>query len=108
VLKYVGSTLIQVCIGEHEVTMNFDRDMSLSIETELSTHLAGDGPSHWMAPPQAGSAVIDLFGAAVKGPQLDANGNLILSLEPGQVSIRRGTSGYESFQIEASGLLLVY
>jgi hypothetical protein len=103
-----GRTLIQVCIGEHQVIMHFDREFSVSVETKLLAPPADGARADWLGPPMAGSALLAFLGQSVEDARIDENGDLVLSFESGPLYVRRIPSGGESFQISGPGVDLIY
>jgi hypothetical protein len=103
-----GSTLIQICIGEHQAVMNFDRELSVLVETEISAILAGTGRAGWVRPPAAGSVLLGFLGQSIDDARIEENGDLVVLFERGQVYVRRIPSGGESFQITGPGVDLIY
>jgi hypothetical protein len=103
-----GSTLMQVCIGEHQVIMNFDRELSVSVETEVSAAPADAGQECWVGPPAAGSALLAFLGQSVDDARIEENGDLVVSFGNGQVHVRRMLGGGESFEITGPGVNLIY
>lgn len=101
-----GHALMQICVGEYQVVMNFDGDVSVAVETELSTPSAD-----WrrgLAPPDAGSRLIPFLGRSVAKASIE-EGDLVIEFERGgSVKVRVADDGYESCQIHGPGFALIF
>lgn len=100
----VGKDLVQLCIGQYQIIMRFQPDVSISFETAVMAEPTGGGRATWTPPPAAGVSLTPFLGRKVESTEIDGAGNLVLTFEGGTVRIQRDDSGYESYQVAGPGL----
>lgn len=97
----VGPTLLQVCIGENEVILRFDGDISITIESRfLVRDLSGRETVFENAPPAAAS-LLDLLSDSIAEVLGQLDGTLRLSFAKGGIlEVYDSSKDYESYQIQ--------
>lgn len=97
----VGSTLLQVCIGQNEVILRFDMEISVTIESRF---LVRDPHGHedvFESAPRAAGSLVNLLSDSVTDVLGHTDGTLRLSFAKGGVlEVYDSSKDYESYQIQ--------
>lgn len=98
---FVGRQLQQVCIGYNEAILNFDDDVSLTIETDIGHKSSAREliALYKMIFPSA-PTLISLINSTITGASAVPPGTLALEFSSGDIlEIYDSSSEYESYQI---------
>lgn len=98
--KLVGATLIQVCVGEHQLQLHFDGEQRISVESALRLNDAGDKISEFI---EASTPVCRFLGAAILEATAPDKLTLRLVFTRGVMEIFDDSEPYEAFQISLPG-----
>lgn len=104
----VGRTLIQVCIGTHDLVLNFDGSVSITVTSSIA--YAGPGGEHRKSEDFAGAApaVLGLLSRTVVSYRYDDAGTLMLVFEDGTtLALYDDSSNYESYVIRNGDRVVV-
>ena len=105
---FLGTKLLQVCVGENEVIANFDPAVSVMIASAVRLHPAGDVLRTLEDSRVIGSALIPLVGSAVHDASAMPDGTLHLAWENGTiVEILDSWAEFESYTIRNGDDLIV-
>lgn len=106
---FVGATLVQVCIGENEVILNFDGEVSLMCSSSVRYAGAGKTESLLLADAKlAGAAVLDLLGSNVTEVSAARDGTLALTWSAGdRLELSDSWTEYESYTIRHGDQFIV-
>lgn len=101
-LKFLlGLPLFQVCIGANEVILNFDEDVSITVESTISFHDAGGHKAIYSPLQSAALALVKLLSSKIDGLSLDQDGTLSLHFGTGDTLIVHKDPGpYESYHVK--------
>ena len=101
-------TLLQACFGAHELILNFDGDVSLTVTSSVSC-VAPDGTmQRYDDFCQAAAEVLALLNRTVLFAEGDAAGTLTLRFDGGQkLVIYDDSKAYESYIIKNGGQIIV-
>lgn len=96
-----GVELQQVCIGENEVILNFDRDIRITILSSFAVASKRDTPiTTYHEAAKGGSAILSLLHLCVSKAEATDTGGLLLEFNSGaSVNIFDDSDQYESFWI---------
>lgn len=95
---FVGRSLLQVCIGLHEVIFKFDEDVEVTVESEFKVAAGGDGKV-FTSPIEGGRASLVLLQEAVLQVRGVQDGTLTLTFPSGVLELYDTSPHYESYQI---------
>lgn len=97
----VGSTLFQVCIGENEVILRLNAEISITIESSFLIHdSSGLGMAFNDSRSSAGS-LVKLLSNTVTKVHCQIDGTLSLWFSSHYIlEIYKSSEGYESYQIQ--------
>jgi Family of unknown function (DUF6188) len=94
-----GAQLLQVCVGQNEVIVNFDRNIRITILSEIEVSVAAPAESNTRSARIA--ALLDLLGAQVVHAAITAAGALVVRFESGTtLEVLEDNECYESFWIQ--------
>lgn len=97
----VGSLLLQVCIGENEVILRFDKEISVTIESRLMIRDSSGLVISFNTLRSAAGSLVELLSDTVIKTLLQRTGTLRLWFSRGDVlDIYASNEGYESYQIQ--------
>lgn len=99
----VGRTLGLLCFSQNQMSLHFDDDVTIAIESAFAYKTAQviDVPVHE-------SDLMELLGTAVASVQGDANGTLSLLFNNGQtLKLYDTTKQYESYTITYGGKVII-
>ena len=103
-----GQTLLQVCLGVHDLILNFHDDVSITVTSRIAC-AAPDGPKHEYD--DFGQAAPDLMiflNQTIVGAEGDENGTLRLMFNTGRsLSIYDDSKEYESYTIRHGETFIV-
>jgi hypothetical protein len=100
--------LEQVAIGLHQVQLNFDQDVSISLECQFDHISNGESLITSKNLPHSASSLLQLIGSKICEVENPGNGNIenIFS-DQSIVKIFDNNESYESYQISAPGINLI-
>lgn len=97
---FLGSELIQVCIGLHQLILNFSGDISIALECEFSHSSKGRALNKSSELPDSACSLITTLGCCVTDINNLGNGNLEIKLSNGDIiQIIDSNKDYESYWI---------
>lgn len=76
---FVGRTLELVCFSENQVTLHFDGDLSLTIESSFSYKKASESSGQVVRIPPSESQLMQLIGISVAEVSSSRGGTLVLT-----------------------------
>jgi hypothetical protein len=95
-----GISLLQVCVGANEVILNFDRSVSITIESTFRIRTVSGQDDVYEDPRSASAALVGLISDSVARVSAETSGTLRLAFAGGGVlEIYDSSSQYESYQI---------
>lgn len=105
----VGATLIQVCVGENEVVLNFDGDISVMSASSVRYAQAGERDAVLFEEARpAGQVLLGLLGTAISEVANYGDGTVGLLWSSGErVELLDSWKEYESYTIRHGDLLIV-
>ena len=96
----LGRTLIQVCVGLYQVILNFDGDVTISIEGRFE-HEPPSETRHRGGVPEAAKSLVDLLGKEIRGVEVGDGGTLQIWFSGGDLlSLLDSNATAESYQIQ--------
>lgn len=103
-----GATLLQVCVGENEVILNLDPDISIMVASVIRM-TTGDGVALELADaPESGRSMLALLGHGVAAVAHDPDGTLRRTWDGGEVTeLLDSWKEFESYTIRHGDTLLV-
>lgn len=105
---FVGSSLSQVCIGANELTLNFDSDVSVTVESRIAITSPGRGTEQFDDLRASAGLLAELLERQVITAEGYPDGTLRLQFETGQILDLYDTSdAYESYQIRHGSEVIV-
>ena len=103
-----GQTFMQMCIGRHDLQLNFDEGVSISVESVIGIFNVHGAETRCEDLTKAASLLTDLLDVAVVSASGTLDGTLHLEFERGQrVSIYDTKDHYESYVIKHHGQVIV-
>jgi len=97
----VGSALLQVCIGQNEVILRFDREISITIESRFLVRDPDGYEAVFESAPRAAALLADLLADSVTEVLGDKDGTLRMSFAKGGIlEVYDSSKDYESYQIQ--------
>jgi hypothetical protein len=102
-----GRILLQLCIGLHDLILNFDGDVAISIESSLGFGIRGkkEKPLDVL---KDNHHLTGLLQVPVSNPERDDNGGLFLFFEnESYLHIHNDSKDYESFVIKYKGTFII-
>jgi Family of unknown function (DUF6188) len=95
-----GATLELICFSANTVSLNFDGDLSITVESSLGLgYDRVDAANLALKVPVQHSNLMQIVGAKVAQCELANNGDLVLSFDEGHVLVIRAQPHYDSFTI---------
>lgn len=102
------ATLIQVCIGQHQVQLRFDGHRAVSIETRYTVQDPSGEQQEFVDVPAGAAALAALLGRRVDRVTGTTDGTLTLTFVTGAtVTVYDDSDQYESYQINDGDRLIV-
>jgi hypothetical protein len=94
----VGSTLLQVCIGENELILRFDEEISITIESKFLVRDSNGLETAFDSSRSAAASLVKLLSDTVKNVLGQSDGTLRLWFTRGDIlEIFDSSEGYESY-----------
>lgn len=104
----IGVTLTQICIGRHEIILNFSGDVSITVEGDLEIEPTLATRHRYDDSRVAGAKLSPLVALSVENARRIQPGDLELTFSNGwAVNICDSSSHYESYQIRHGSDLFV-
>ncbi|WP_395543143.1 DUF6188 family protein [Neotabrizicola sp. sgz301269] len=96
----LGLPLLQVCMGANEVILNFDGEVSITIEAMISFRDTSGNEVNYSNLRSAASALVTLLPSSVDWLSMEENGTLILHFRAGcTLLIHKDSDMFESYQV---------
>jgi hypothetical protein len=102
----VGATLIQVCVGLHEVILRFVEDIDITIECDVDV-VTPTASTAMEAAPEIGSAFIATLHQRVTAAHGSPDGDLTIDLDSARFTLHDSSTHYESYQVRHGDHLVV-
>ncbi len=100
--------LEQVCIGEHQIILNFEDALSISIETAIHVHESDNNLRTFELLRDSAQSLCSLLGLCVQRAVGSPDGTLSLEFENGtRLVVYDDNENYESYQIRFGDKLIV-
>jgi hypothetical protein len=96
----LGATLTQVCVGQNEVVLNFDRPVSVTVLSDFSVSLNGAPKVRYQDARHGAVSLLPLIGNQIGSAVATTGGGLQLEFESGALEIFDESSQYESFWLK--------
>ena len=105
---FAGRTLLQVCIGAHDLILNFDGNVSVTVTSSVGC-IGPDGAiQQYVNFRLAAPAVLDLLNHVIVSAEGDQEGTLTLKFQDGgTLSIYDDSKEYESYIIRSNEQVIV-
>lgn len=100
-------TLIQVCIGMHELILHFDNDISITVCSSIGLEGQSGQITEYVDFRQAAMPLCSLIGEAITSAQNAGNGVLALQFNGKSLHFYDDSDDYESYIIEYEGRCIV-
>ena len=103
-----GKQLLQVCIGYNEVIMNFDRDLSITAQTDIGHKSAKLPGTIYKTSIAVTPVLVGFLHESVANVSVAPPGTLVLEFSNGEtLEIHDTSSQYESYTINYEGKIIV-
>ena len=100
--------LLQVCIGENEVILNFDKGISITIESRFCFRSTSGNESIFEDAPSSAAFLVELLSDSITDVLGHLDGTLRLSFDTGEtLSIYDDNAEYESYLIKHGEIVIV-
>ena len=103
----VGRTLEQVCFGLYQVALQFDQQVSITIEGRFSHQRPSESSERVVAFPLEQSDLMQLLGQSISKVNATPDGTLALVFDKGHTLYCYETPEYESYQINSGGKIII-
>ena len=100
-LSFLNSReVIQICVGIHQLVVNFDGDACISVESAIESQSDGDAVTWSSGSVSGASAILDVLGTHSRSITVSDNGCLELKFTNGSVlRIFDSNEDYESYEL---------
>src|SRR5258708_11362733 len=96
----VGRSLQQICFGQYEISLRFDENLMIQVESSLRYQDRSALAPETIELPALQSNLMQLLGHSIAKASGDKQGTLTLEFEDGQIlQCLEESSPYESYQI---------
>jgi hypothetical protein len=103
-----GQELGQVCVGMHEVILNFSRNTGITIQSKFSSSADGSSSGNNTGLPLSASSLLRFVGSVVTSIHAETDGTLKLQFSNGlDLTIFDDDPHYESYVINHNGAIVV-
>jgi Family of unknown function (DUF6188) len=102
----LGATLVQVCVGSHEVILRFAEDIDITIECDVDVVTPAESVVMESAP-EIGSAFIPVLNQRVTAAHGSPDGDLMIELGAVRFTLHDSSESYESYQVRNGDHLVV-
>jgi hypothetical protein len=97
----LGLPLSQVCMGANEVILNFDANVSITIEAMISFRDTSGNQVSYSNLRSAAPALVAQVSSSIDGLSMEENGTLSLRFGTGcTLLIHKGSDMFESYQVK--------
>lgn len=97
---FKGARLLQACIGANELILNFDQEISITIESTFRILSKNGKDRVFSRPPLAAEPLVELLDSVVTSSSGETEGTLTLSFSNGTVlEVFDSSKQFESYQI---------
>jgi hypothetical protein len=95
-----GRQLTQVCVGQYQVLMHFDEEVSISVDSEIDISHEATAMADQSTSSANPGDLLPALGALVKNASAPGDGSLVISFDNGVVvKVLDSSLRYESYQI---------
>jgi hypothetical protein len=103
-----GKTLLQACFGAHDLILNFDGDVSLTVTSSVGCMTSDGSIQQYDDFRQAAPVVVALLNQTILFAEGDKAGALSLKFDGGgMLTIYDDSKEYESYTIKNGGQMIV-
>jgi hypothetical protein len=103
-----GKSLLQICVGVHDLILNFDRSVSITVTSSIGCAIAGGPHRKFEDFRQAAAVAVVLLYQTVTSAKGDADGTLSMEFhDGGHLDIYDDSKEYESYTIRHGEKLFV-
>ncbi len=104
----LGLPLFQVCMGANEVILNFDDDVSITVEATISFRDTSGNETTYSNLPSAAPALVKLLSSNIDWLSMEGNGTLSLRFVTGStLVIHNDSEMFESYHVKRAGEVYV-
>lgn len=96
----VGATLTQVCVGENEIILNFDKPVAVTILAEFAVSSYGGAAVRYEETRSGASSLFGLIGAPIERATVTDDGGLLITFSLGTLEVFDTCKEYESIWIK--------
>lgn len=96
----IGATLTQICAGENEIILNFDKSVSVTILSDFAVSMRGDGAVRYEDPRRGAVSLMDLIGHELTGVRATDTGGVFLEFGSHSLELFDTSNEYESFWLQ--------
>lgn len=96
----IGATLTQVCVGENEVILNFDKPVAVTILSDFAVSSNGGVAVRHEEPRSGACSLFGLIGSPIERAAATDGGGLLIEFAPGTLEIFDTCKEYESIWIK--------
>lgn len=105
---FEGRTLLQVCFGLHDLILNFDGDVSVTVTSSVGCVTSGGSIQRCDDFRQVAPTLVALLNQSVRSAEGDEAGTLTIRFDGGgMLSIYDDSEEYESYTIKNGTRLIV-
>jgi hypothetical protein len=102
----VGASLVQVCVGLHEVILRFAEDIDVTIECDVDV-VTTTGAASMGSAPEIGRAFVAVLGQRITAAHGSPGGDLAIELGAARFVLHDSSASYESYQVRHGDHLVV-
>jgi len=104
----IGRRMLQLCIGLHQVQLNFDKGVSITIEGTFEHESPAGFVRHDVGVPESAASLVSLLGRAVESPERESASSLLVRFAGGRVlRLLDSSDTHESFQMYGPGVEII-
>ena len=105
---FTGKTLLQICIGAHDLILNFDGSIAVTVVSSINCTTPGGQHQTYENFQQAAAFAANLVNKVVVTAHGDPAGTLTLEFHGGdRLSIFDDSKHYESYTVKAGNRMIV-
>lgn len=103
----VGATLTQVCVGANEIILNFDKPISVTILSDFSVSMKGDGAVRYEDTRRGSVSLMNLIGHEMTNARATDGGGVVLEFGSEALELFDISKEYESFWLQMADKQIV-
>ena len=107
-MRFIGKALIQICIGSHQVILQFEDNLSISVETKIEHDIPDEGARHYNEYWKQDTSLSRLLGARIDDIDVILSRRLCLKFSnEHSISVDDDSNEYEAMAIRIDGDLII-